>query len=66
MAQTDSEVALRKIDIVRWGTPVTRQFNLNSVPQVNVYNRAGHLVGTILGADFEQVKAHVAQAKTSG
>ncbi len=66
MAQIDPEVALRKIDIVRWGTPVAQQFNIHSVPQVNVYDRAGHLVGTVLGVDFDQVKAHVAQAKTSG
>jgi thiol-disulfide isomerase/thioredoxin len=66
MAQTDPEVALRKIDIVRWGTPVAQQFNIHSVPQVNVYNRAGNLVGTVFGADFDQVKAYVAQAKTSG
>jgi thioredoxin 1 len=66
MAQTDSEVALRKIDIVRPGTPVAQQFNIHSIPQVNVYNRGGGLVGTVLGADFDQVKAYVAQAKTSG
>lgn len=66
MAQTDPEVALRKIDIVRGGTPVTRQFNIRSVPQVNVYNRAGGLAGTVFGADFNQVKAYVAQAKTGG
>jgi thiol-disulfide isomerase/thioredoxin len=66
MAQTDPEVALRKIDIVRWGTPVAQQFNLHSIPQVNVYNRAGGLVGTVSGADFDQVKAYVAQAKTGG
>ena len=66
MAQTDPEVALRKIDIVRWGTPVTHQFDVNSVPQVNVYNRAGGIVGTVRGADFDSVKRYVAQAKTGG
>src|SRR5262245_49309794 len=66
MAQNDPEVALRKIDIVRWGTPVTHQFNVNSVPMVNVYNRAGGLVGTVRGADFDSVKRYVAQAKTGG
>jgi hypothetical protein len=66
MAQTDPEVALRKIDIVRPGTAVVQQFNIRSVPQVNVYNRAGGLVGTVFGADFNQVKAYVAQAKTGG
>jgi thioredoxin 1 len=66
MASSDPEIALRKIDIVRWGTPAAQQFNINSIPQVNVYNRAGGLVGTVLGADFDQVKAYVAQAKTGG
>jgi thiol-disulfide isomerase/thioredoxin len=66
MAQSDAEVALRKIDIVRWGTPVSQQFSVHSIPQVNVYNRGGSLVGTVLGADFDQVKAYVTQAKTGG
>ena len=64
MAQIDPEVALRKIDIVRWGTPVSQQFNIHSVPQVNVYNRAGSLVGSVNGVDLDTVKRYVAQAKT--
>ena len=64
MAQTDPDVALRKIDIVRWGTPVAQQFNIRSVPQVNVYNRAGSLVGSVNGVDLDTVKRYVAQAKT--
>jgi len=66
MAQTDPQVALRKIDIVRWGTPVTNQFGVNSIPQVNVYNRAGALIGTVRGVDLDSVKAYVAQARTGG
>jgi thiol-disulfide isomerase/thioredoxin len=66
MAQADPQVALRKIDIVRWGTPVTQQFGVNAVPQVNVYNRGGTLVGTVRGVDLDSVKAYVAQAKASG
>ena len=66
MASSDPEIALRKIDIVRWGTPVTQQFNVNAIPQVNVYNRGGALVGTVRGVDFDSVKRYVAQAKTSG
>lgn len=64
MAQTDPDVALRKIDIVRWGTPVTHEFGVNSIPQVDVYNRGGSLVGTVLGPDFDRIKAYVDQAKT--
>jgi hypothetical protein len=66
MVQTDPEVALRKIDIVRWGTPVSQQFGVHSVPQVNVYNRAGGLVGTVRGLDFDSVRRYVAQAKAGG
>ena len=66
MARTDPEIALRKIDIVNWKTAVARQYNINSIPQVNVYNRDGRLVGTVVGADVDKVKSYVAQAKGSG
>ncbi len=66
MARTDPEIALRKIDIVNWKTAVVKQYNIHSVPQVNVYNRGGRLVGTVVGADVDKVKSYVAQAKTGG
>jgi thioredoxin 1 len=66
MARTDPEIALRKIDIVNWKTAVVRQYNIHSIPQVNVYNRSGRLVGTVVGANAQEVKRYVAQAKTSG
>jgi thioredoxin 1 len=66
MARSDPEIALRKIDIVNWKTAVVQQFNIHSIPQVNVYDRSGRLVGTVVGVDFEKVKSYVAQAKSSG
>ena len=66
MASTDPEIALRKIDIVNWNTAVVKQYNIRSIPQVNVYNRGGLLVGTVVGADAAEVKRYVAQAKTGG
>ena len=66
MAMSDPQVALRKIDVVNWRTPVAQQFNIHSVPQVNVYNRGGRLVGTVVGADIDEIKRYVAQAKTGG
>ncbi|MGC1322233.1 MAG: thioredoxin domain-containing protein, partial [Candidatus Udaeobacter sp.] len=65
MARSDPEIALRKIDIVNWKTPVAQQFNIHSIPQVNVYDRSDRLVGTVLGVDFEKVKSYVAQAKSN-
>ena len=64
MANADPEIALRKIDIVNWKTAVVKQYGIHSIPQVNVYNRGGNLVGTVVGADVEQVRRYVAQAKT--
>jgi thioredoxin 1 len=66
MARSDPEIALRKIDIVNWKTAVVQQFNIHSIPQVNVYDRSGRLVGTVLVGDFEKVKSYFAQAKASG
>ena len=66
MARSDPEIALRKIDIVNWRTAVVQQFNIHSIPQVNVYGRRGLLIGTVVGGDFEKVKSYVAQAKASG
>jgi thiol-disulfide isomerase/thioredoxin len=64
MAKTDPEIALRKIDIVDWTTPVVKQYNVHSIPQVNVYGRTGNLIGTVRGADASQVERYVAQAKS--
>jgi len=66
MARTDPEIALRKIDIVDWKTAVVRQYNIHSIPQVNVYNRRGQLVGTVVSANAAEVKRYVAQAKAGG
>ena len=66
MAGTDPEIALRKIDIVNWKTAVARQFNVHSIPQANVYDRAGSLIGIVVGADIDAIKRYVAQAKTGG
>jgi thiol-disulfide isomerase/thioredoxin len=65
LALNDPEIALRKIDIISWKTAVAEQFNIHSIPQVNVYDRSGRLVGTVLGGDFEKVKTYVAQAKST-
>ena len=65
MTRDDPEIALRKIDIVNWKTAVAQQFNLHSIPQVNIYDRSGRLVGTVLGGDIERVKSYVARAKSN-
>ncbi len=56
----------RSIDIVNWKTAVARQFTIDSLPQVNIYNRAGQLIGTVSGADIDQIKSYIIQAKARG
>ena len=66
MTRSDPDIALRKIDIVNWNTAMVKQYNIRSIPQVNVYNRGDLLVGTVVGADTAEVKRYVAQTKTAG
>ena len=64
LAQTDVEIALRKIDIVNWDSPVATQYHVNVLPQVDVYNRKGALTCTVRGVDPESIQHCVAQAKS--
>ncbi len=65
LAKTDGEVALRKIDIINWESPVARQYGVSSIPRVEIYDRKGKLVGTVRGVSPEEVRRYVAQAKTA-
>lgn len=56
-----ADVYLCKVDIVKWGTPVTAQHRINSVPYVCVYGRDGRLVGTPTH-DGAKITAHIEQA----
>lgn len=64
LAQSDPEIALRKIDIVNWQSPVAMQYKIDGVPHVQVYNRKGQLVGAVSGVDPETVLKYVAKAKS--
>ena len=44
-ASKDNRVNLVKIDIDRWGSPVTRQHRIRSVPSVRVYDGRGRQIG---------------------
>jgi thiol-disulfide isomerase/thioredoxin len=45
LAKTDPDVALLKIDIVNWKTPVISQFGIKSVPNMRVFDRTGKQLG---------------------
>jgi thiol-disulfide isomerase/thioredoxin len=65
LAQSDPEIAVRKIDIVDWSSAVAKQYNVHTLPRVEVYGRKGQLIGTVRGADPDQVRQYVAQAKSA-
>jgi hypothetical protein len=50
------------VDIVKWNTPVTRQHNIRSVPNMRVYDRSGRTVGAPTSS-FQQVVKDVQKAK---
>ncbi len=46
--------------------PHTTSANRELLDRWIVHNRGGHLVGTVVGANAEEVKRYVAQAKIGG
>ena len=61
IARDNEDVVLVKIDIVKWGTPVTEQYNIQSVPNIRVFNRQGLMVGAPT-ANLHEVAASIHEA----
>jgi len=49
LVNKDSDLVLRKIDVVKWGTPVCQQFGINGIPFIQVYDGLGNKVGELKG-----------------
>jgi thiol-disulfide isomerase/thioredoxin len=64
LAKTDPDVVLLKIDIVKWNTPITRQFDIQSVPNMRVFGRTGTQLGDAT-SDLSLLMKSVDQAKGS-
>ena len=62
LAKNDPDILLLKIDIVNWGTPVVRQFGIQSVPHVRVFNRTRTQMGEAT-YDVDLVMEQLKQAK---
>jgi thioredoxin 1 len=66
IAREDPDVVLRKIDIINWASEVAKQYNINSIPRIEIYDRAGKLVGTVRsGRGEKQVQEFVSKAKAT-
>ena len=64
LTKDDPDVVLLKIDIVNWETPITRQFGIESVPNVRVFGRTGAQLGDAT-SDVSLVTKRVELAKGS-
>ncbi len=62
IAKKDPDVFLRKIDIVKWGTPVTNQYGIRSIPDVRVFDRSGRMVGSP-SHDLNEVLSFIGHSK---
>jgi len=62
MVKSDRELVLRKIDIVNWDSPVVKQFNIRSIPQIRVFDQTGNMVGPPTFS-LNQVQEYIDQAK---
>jgi len=61
-----SDVAVRKIDIVTWQSEAarqaTREFKLKGIPYVRVYGPRGQFLGAVPGNDIEKIRALLPRA----
>ena len=64
MAAKNSSIALVKINIIDWQSPVAKQFQITSIPRVQVYDPSDKLVGTSVGVNPTQIAAYIKQAQS--
>ncbi|MDD5258939.1 MAG: thioredoxin family protein [bacterium] len=57
-------VLLRKINIVNWNSNVTRQYAIQFVPNVRVYDRKGQMVGEPT-PEYGKIANYLSQARKS-
>lgn len=62
IAKNDSDIFLRKIDIVKWKTPVTKQYGIRSIPDVRVFDRKGRMIGKP-SYNLNEIMHYIKQAK---
>ncbi|MEX0332711.1 MAG: thioredoxin family protein [Puniceicoccaceae bacterium] len=60
----DKRIAVRKVDIVNWGSPVAQQWNLRSIPNMRVYDPNGRMLGEPT-SNLNQIIAYINQSLAS-
>ena len=62
LVQKYDDVILRKINIVNWTSQVAKQYKVQFVPNVRVYNKQGKQVGEPTPS-YDAIAAYVAEAR---
>jgi len=62
LADDDPDVVLKQINIRDWDTPITKKYNISSVPDVRVFDRNGRLMGQP-SSDRNEIQRMVQEAK---
>ena len=59
----DPDLVLLKVDIVKWGTPVCKQFAIGGIPYIQVYDRRGNKVGDMTGFNDNLLESFLNRAR---
>jgi thiol-disulfide isomerase/thioredoxin len=62
LVEDSDDIVLRKVDIVEFGSEVTRQYSLEFVPNVWVFDKNGNQVGRP-SADYKEILQNIQQAR---
>jgi len=59
----DADLILRKVNIVKWGSPVCQQYGIRGVPYIQVYDRRGNKVGDLTGFNDTVFESYLSRAR---
>ena len=62
LVKENDDVILRKVNIVKWGSPVARQYGINSIPDVRVFDKKGNMIESP-SATYSRIEGYVKAAK---
>lgn len=59
----DADLVLRKVDIVKWDSAVARQFGIQAIPFIQVYDRRGNKIGELTGFNLARFESLLSSAR---
>ena len=59
----DDDLVLRKVNIVSWASPVSKQYGLHGIPYIQVYDRRGNKIGEMTGFNKAVFESYLESAR---